>query len=82
MVGTWPNGRPVRIGVLVTLRTWATTVFKRVAAVQRRWLPVAEVAEHDGPLRIEHAGLVQLQQAALDAVRMLVDVFEEQDAAA
>src|SRR6185369_15031786 len=55
---------------------------ERVAAVERRRLKAAHSTDDDRLLRIEHARLVQLQQVALDAIRMLVDVFEEEDAAA
>ncbi len=55
---------------------------QRVAAVQRRGLPAAEVAQQQRALRVDHAGLLQLQQHALDAVRVLADVFEEQQPAA
>ena len=35
---------------------------------------------HDGPLPRQHAGVAQLFQHAFDAVRVLVDVFDEQHA--
>src|SRR5687768_563019 len=40
---------------------------------------VGEVAEHDGRRAVEHAGLLELNHHAVDAVKRLVDVLEEDD---
>ena len=53
-----------------------------IAIVMRRQLVIAEAAQHDGLLLVQDAGLPQLDQHALDAVRMLGHVLQEQDAAA
>ena len=81
LVATCPKGSPVRIGVRVAARTRASDRRKRVAAVERRLALAAHGTQHDRLLRVENAGLMKLQQIALDPIRMLVDVLDEQDAA-
>ena len=54
---------------------------QRVAAVERRLAIAAHRAEQHRLLRIENAGLLQLQEIALDPVRVLVDVLDEEDPA-
>mmetsp|Transcript_1646 Transcript_1646/g.4711 ORF Transcript_1646/g.4711 Transcript_1646/m.4711 type:complete len:354 (+) Transcript_1646:610-1671(+) len=52
-----------------------------IAAVQRRLVRAAEITEQHRRLGVDDARLLQLQQHALDPVGMLIDVFEEEDAA-
>ena len=51
------------------------------APIQWRFAPCAECPKQHSLLRIEHAGLLKLQQVAFDAVGVLVDVFKKQHAA-
>ena len=51
------------------------------ALVVRAELELAELAEHDGLLLGQHAGMQQLGQHAFHAVGMLAHIFQEQDAA-
>ncbi len=46
----------------------------------RHLAATGELPQHDRPLACQHAGMPQLVEHAFDAVRMLVDVFQEQDA--
>ena len=55
---------------------------QRVAAVLRRRAPGVDGAHQHQLLRRQHTRLQQLQQAALDAVGVLVDLLDEQNAAA
>lgn len=43
--------------------------------------PEKSPGPEDGRLPVEHARMEQLQQHALDAIRMLADILDEQDAA-
>src|SRR4051794_16925710 len=52
-----------------------------VAIVVGRRLIAVEHAEHQRALAGQNTGEMQLMEHALDAVRMLADIFEEQDAA-
>ena len=52
--------------------------FEGVTTVKWRAAVLGEGTQHNGPLAGQHAGLVQLQQGALDSVRMLVDIFQEE----
>ena len=60
------------------LRDDAGQVIAAVVAVE---LVLGELPQQDRALPREHAGMVQLVQHALDAIRVLAHVLQEQDAA-